>query len=121
MKTLGTLLGTLALVGLCACSTNTSTARVVDPGTTGAEPPPAAAAPAESLPVDCSAVRCAGCPEGQTPAMTPPDCCKCVMESGQPQDCAAVRCAACPEGQRPALVPPDCCKCVPGMSPALPL
>lgn len=28
--------------------------------------------------VDCSTVRCRACPEGQRPALTPPDCCKCV-------------------------------------------
>jgi len=28
--------------------------------------------------VDCSTVRCAACPEGQTPALKPPDCCRCV-------------------------------------------
>lgn len=27
---------------------------------------------------DCSAVRCASCPPGQTPALRPPDCCRCV-------------------------------------------
>lgn len=27
---------------------------------------------------DCSTVRCAACPEGQRPALTPPDCCKCI-------------------------------------------
>lgn len=26
----------------------------------------------------CDNVRCASCPEGQTPALKPPDCCKCV-------------------------------------------
>lgn len=28
--------------------------------------------------VDCSAVRCPACPEGQKPALAPPDCCKCI-------------------------------------------
>ena len=28
--------------------------------------------------VDCSTVRCAACPEGQTPALKPPNCCRCV-------------------------------------------
>lgn len=27
---------------------------------------------------NCDSVRCAGCPEGQTQALKPPDCCKCV-------------------------------------------
>jgi hypothetical protein len=26
----------------------------------------------------CATVRCAACPEGQRPKLTPPDCCKCV-------------------------------------------
>lgn len=122
MKTLANLLGALALVGLCACSTNTGTARVVDSGSTTAASVPAAtpqpaAAPAQSRPVDCSTVRCASCPEGQHPALTPPECCRCVSDNGggQPTDCSNVRCASCPQGQHPALVPPDCCKCVPGM------
>jgi hypothetical protein len=28
--------------------------------------------------VDCSTVRCAACPTGQHPALTPPDCCRCI-------------------------------------------
>ncbi|HWM89996.1 MAG TPA: hypothetical protein VN493_04460 [Thermoanaerobaculia bacterium] len=63
----------------------------------------------------CSNVRCADCPEGQTPALHPPDCCKCVPLGGNDmtKDCSNVRCAACPAGQHPALVPPDCCRCIP--------
>ena len=30
--------------------------------------------------VDCSLVRCAECPVGQHPKLTPPDCCKCVKD-----------------------------------------
>jgi hypothetical protein len=30
--------------------------------------------------VDCSTVRCAACPTGQHPALTPPDCCRCVKD-----------------------------------------
>lgn len=30
--------------------------------------------------VDCSAVRCAACPAGQHPALTPPDCCRCIPD-----------------------------------------
>ena len=30
--------------------------------------------------VDCSTVRCASCPTGQHPALTPPDCCRCVPD-----------------------------------------
>jgi hypothetical protein len=120
MKTLGNLLGALALVGLCACSTNTGTARVVDTSPAPAATSQPAAAPAQGRPVDCSTVRCAACPDGQTPALRPPDCCRCVPQrgGGQPTDCSNVRCAACPQGQHPALVPPDCCKCVPGMAEA---
>ena len=61
----------------------------------------------------CANVRCAECPEGQTPALHPPDCCKCVPIDKNVKDCSNVRCASCPEGQHPALVPPDCCRCVP--------
>jgi hypothetical protein len=63
--------------------------------------------------VDCSTVRCAACPEGQTPWLKPPNCCKCVDVDKAIRDCSNVRCAACPEGQRPALKPPDCCRCIP--------
>jgi hypothetical protein len=61
----------------------------------------------------CSNVRCAECPEGQTPALRPPDCCACVPVDQSITDCSAVRCAACPEGKRPALTPPNCCRCIP--------
>jgi len=30
--------------------------------------------------VDCSTVRCAACPTGQHPALTPPDCCRCIPD-----------------------------------------
>jgi hypothetical protein len=63
--------------------------------------------------VDCSTVRCAACPEGQTPVLRPPDCCRCVPIDDKIKDCSNVRCAACPEGQHPKLTPPDCCRCVP--------
>jgi hypothetical protein len=58
-------------------------------------------------------VRCAACPEGQTPALKPPNCCKCVPVDTSLNSCDNVRCAACPTGQHPALTPPDCCRCVP--------
>jgi hypothetical protein len=35
---------------------------------------------ASAQPVDCSLVRCADCPVGQHPKLTPPDCCKCVKD-----------------------------------------
>ena len=60
----------------------------------------------------CNNVRCAGCPAGQTPALKPPNCCKCVPVDTTITDCSNVRCAVCPEGQTPSLDPPDCCKCV---------
>ena len=61
---------------------------------------------------NCDTVRCAGCPDGQTPALEPPDCCKCVPIDTKITDCSNVRCASCPPGQTPSLQPPDCCKCV---------
>lgn len=62
---------------------------------------------------NCDNVRCASCPDGQTPALKPPDCCKCVPVDTTVTDCSNVRCASCPQGQTPSLQPPDCCKCVP--------
>jgi hypothetical protein len=35
---------------------------------------------ASAQPVDCSLVRCAACPTGQHPKLTPPDCCRCVKD-----------------------------------------
>ena len=61
---------------------------------------------------NCDNVRCASCPTGQTPALTPPDCCKCVPDTTT-TDCSNVRCASCPTGQTPSLQPPNCCQCVP--------
>ena len=34
----------------------------------------------EDKKVDCSTVRCAACPAGQHPALTPPDCCRCIPD-----------------------------------------
>jgi hypothetical protein len=61
---------------------------------------------------NCNNVRCASCPDGQTPALKPPDCCKCVPIDTTVTDCSNVRCAACPTGQTPSLQPPNCCQCV---------
>jgi hypothetical protein len=72
----------------------------------------ACATPPDAAQANCDAVRCAGCPEGQTPALVPPECCKCVSVDTQITDCARVRCASCPPGQTPKLQPPDCCTCV---------
>jgi hypothetical protein len=62
---------------------------------------------------DCSRARCMACPQGQTPALKPPECCRCVPVAEKIDDCSNVRCAACPAGQHPALTPPECCRCVP--------
>src|SRR5262245_45395616 len=45
----------------------------------------------EAAKVDCSTVRCAACPEGQTPRLKPPDCCKCVPIDTSITDCSNVR------------------------------
>lgn len=87
----------VGVLALCACATSDQGRMVEKAGDK----------------VDCSTVRCAACPEGQTPALKPPDCCKCVPVDKMIKDCSNVRCAACPEGQHPALTPPDCCRCVP--------
>ncbi len=98
MRTLVKLAIVAGLLALCACmsSRTEQTSQAVD-----------------AQKVDCSAVRCAACPEGQTPRLKPPDCCRCVPVDPKVKDCSNVRCAACPEGQHPALTPPDCCRCVP--------
>ena len=67
----------------------------------------------EAAQIDCSTVRCVACPEGQTPRLKPPNCCRCVPIDQSIRDCSNVRCAACPEGQHPILRPTDCCRCVP--------
>ncbi|HEV7240167.1 MAG TPA: hypothetical protein VGQ36_13085 [Thermoanaerobaculia bacterium] len=60
----------------------------------------------------CDNVRCASCPDGQTPTLKPPDCCKCAPVDTTTTDCSNVRCAACPPGQTPSLEPPNYCNCV---------
>ncbi len=89
-------------------ATGTSTGTGTD-ATMGTESEAMAAKPK----IDCSTVRCAACPDGQTPALKPPDCCRCVPVDTSIRDCSNVRCAACPTGQHPALTPPNCCRCVP--------
>lgn len=37
-------------------------------------------APRAEAVIDCSTVRCMDCPAGQHPAMTPPNCCRCVKD-----------------------------------------
>ncbi|HEX9944748.1 MAG TPA: hypothetical protein VGG03_22290 [Thermoanaerobaculia bacterium] len=99
MKALRKLAMVAGALALCACATG----QQGDQGTMAGE----------KAKVDCSTVRCAACPEGQTPALKPPDCCKCVPVDNMIKDCSNVRCAACPEGSHPSLEPPDCCRCVP--------
>jgi hypothetical protein len=101
MKNLAKLAMMAAVLVLCACAASTQTDSTATERAAGGQP------------VDCSTVRCAACPEGQTPALKPPDCCRCVPLDKKIRDCSNVRCAACPEGQHPALTPPDCCRCVP--------
>jgi len=100
MNNLVKLMMVAAVLALCACAASTQ------PGSTEAER-------AAGGKVDCSTVRCMACPEGETPALKPPDCCRCVPIDKKIKDCSNVRCAACPDGQHPALTPPDCCRCVP--------
>jgi hypothetical protein len=100
MKGLRKLVLLAGILALYACAS----------GQYGNQPAPT---PAEKAKVDCSTVRCQACPEGQTPALKPPDCCRCVPIDTNVKDCSNVRCAACPEGQHPSLQPPDCCRCVP--------
>ena len=83
-----------ALLALMACATRQST-------------------DANAARGNCDNVRCASCPDGQTPALKPPDCCKCVPVDTTVTDCSNVRCASCPSGQTPSLQPPNCCQCVP--------
>jgi hypothetical protein len=75
---------------------------------------PTPAPPIPPMQVDCATVRCAACPDGQTPALKPPDCCRCVPVDTGVKPCENVRCAACPTGQHPAMKPPDCCRCIAG-------
>jgi len=98
MESVKKLMVVVGLLVLCACATATN-----DQGT--------AAAAAKG---NCDNVRCAACPDGQTPALKPPNCCACVPVDTSIKDCSNVRCAACPEGQHPALTPPNCCRCVAG-------
>lgn len=106
-----------ALLALAAC-TGTGTGQTGTEGTMGGSSGMATdtstmGTATDAAKVDCSTVRCAACPEGQTPALKPPNCCKCVPVDMNLKNCDNVRCAACPTGQHPALTPPDCCRCVP--------
>ena len=68
MKTLRKLAIVTGLLALCACASYRD-GQGGDTGTGGGK---------GGGQTDCSTVRCAACPEGQRPALTPPDCCKCV-------------------------------------------
>lgn len=61
MKTLQKLAIVAGMLALCACASGGDKMKDKDKAM-----------------VDCSTVRCAACPEGQHPALKPPDCCKCV-------------------------------------------
>jgi len=72
------LTGILALLALCACATNQGTPTTVTTGPTAGTTDTTGASGTGKEKVDCSTVRCAACPAGQHPALTPPDCCRCV-------------------------------------------
>ena len=63
MKTLQKLAVVAGMLALCACASGSGQGG----DTMG-----------DKAKGDCSTVRCAACPEGQHPALKPPDCCKCV-------------------------------------------
>lgn len=68
MKTLRKLAVVAGMLALCACTSNQGGGGGGTGGTGGTE----------GGQTDCSTVRCGACPEGQRPALTPPDCCKCI-------------------------------------------
>jgi hypothetical protein len=68
LRNLGIVIGFLAL-GACSGYSGQSSSRAASSS---------GAADTADRKVDCSTVRCAACPEGQTPALKPPDCCRCV-------------------------------------------
>ena len=74
------LTGILALLALCACASNQGTPTTGTTGTTSGTADPAGATGTAKPPGDCSTVRCAACPTGQHPALTPPDCCRCIPD-----------------------------------------
>lgn len=70
MKTLRKLAVVAGMLALCACASNR--------GGQGGDTMGGDKGMGDKAKVDCSTVRCAACPEGQRPALTPPDCCKCI-------------------------------------------
>jgi hypothetical protein len=103
MKKAHQLTGILALLALCACTSNQGST-MGGPGGASSTPgtPPAATAPPPGPATTDT-----------TPGQTPPPATANTEGRGQ-TDCSNVRCMACPTGQHPALTPPDCCRCVPG-------
>ncbi len=73
MKTLRKLAIVAGMLALCACTSNQGGGTGGDPGMGGDK-----GGSQGGGQTDCSTVRCAACPEGQRPALTPPDCCKCI-------------------------------------------
>ena len=65
LRNLGIAIGFLALGACSSYSGGNTSGGAADTGVSKAK-------------LDCSTVRCASCPEGQTPALKPPDCCRCV-------------------------------------------
>jgi pectate lyase len=121
MESMKKLMLVLGLVVLCACATGTTgnddqgtgQGTGTDTGSTSAAASGGAGGQGGGQGGPCANVRCAACPEGQTPSLRPPNCCECVPVDTSITNCDNVRCAACPTGQHPALTPPDCCRCVP--------
>lgn len=73
MKTLRKLAIVAGMLALCACTSNQGGTGTGGAGTGGDK-----GGGQGGGQTDCSTVRCAACPEGQRPALTPPDCCKCI-------------------------------------------
>jgi len=69
MKTLQKLAIVAGMLALCACASR---------GGQGGDTMGGDKGMGDKAKVDCSTVRCEACPEGQHPALKPPDCCKCV-------------------------------------------
>lgn len=74
------LTGILALLALCACASNQGTPTTGTTGPTSGTPDSTGTTGTGKEPGNCSSVRCAACPEGQHPALTPPDCCRCIPD-----------------------------------------
>src|SRR5262245_58929622 len=92
-KSTSTAPGAAPTVGTATTETNAGESGTGSMGTGMAASGTAAAAGSASASAQggpggpCSNVRCASCPEGQTPALMPPDCCKCVSLDQNIKDC----------------------------------